>query len=164
VKLRRLGPFRGRNFPNERRVHTLALIQDRASDLWMPSSPFLKNPVTGRCEKIDFSRPTDFQLEKDHVRMGFKRLPRLRYTFPVKNKTSINQPNQFFHILQTGRIPDKCGRCFGLRNGERPVRRDDNRELSGGEKTFPGEVRGTADPSAALLMNKPLGQDLRAHS
>jgi hypothetical protein len=25
--------------PNARRVHTLALIQDRASDLWMPSKP-----------------------------------------------------------------------------------------------------------------------------
>jgi hypothetical protein len=50
-------------------------------------------------KKMIFQLPSDFHLEKHRARMPFERLLRSMYTFPVKNKTSINQPNQFFHIF-----------------------------------------------------------------
>jgi hypothetical protein len=37
--------------------------------------------------------------------MPLERLLRSRYTFPVKDRTSINQPNQFFHIFLSPKLP-----------------------------------------------------------
>jgi hypothetical protein len=45
------------------------------------------NIPSGRCEKIDFSLPSDLKPEKLRARMPYKWPLTRRYTFPFKNDT-----------------------------------------------------------------------------
>ena len=64
---------------------------------------------TGRCEEIEFLRCERSVAGKHRARMPPRRLLRPRWTFPIKNKSLINQQFQFFHILQTKQPRNQLG-------------------------------------------------------
>ena len=80
------------------------MTDGRLTDVFLVGLHRAVNVPSGGCEKIDFSLTSDPESEKLRARMPSKRLLRLRYTFPVKNKTSINQQNQFFQCAVQRRV------------------------------------------------------------
>jgi hypothetical protein len=69
--------------------------------------------VTGRCEKIDLQMWSEFGLKKDAPGCPISGRWSVG-TFRIKPETVKFQPNQFFHIFQTGRnrIISYAGNCL----------------------------------------------------